>query len=123
MDIGRLRYVDMNPSLDRQSKKRSSRRNPSPIQHSTSQVAPLAGDPAVEPQEQSSPNTEVDNTRENIHQHTRKTYPMGPLHRLPDTHTDKAYMSLEEACLIRHFETNLGPWVCTIRHDHGVRRR
>lgn len=46
MGIGRLKYVDMNPVLDRQEKK-ATRRNPSPIEQSTGQEGPLGG-PAVE---------------------------------------------------------------------------
>lgn len=116
MGIGWLKYVDMNPVLDRQEK--ATRRNPSPIQQSTGQERPLGG-LAVEGQAQSSQNTEAcalhhQNTHKAIPPRTRSTYPIGPLHRLPGTHTDEAYMSLEEACLIRHFETNLGQWVCTI---------
>ena len=98
MGIGRLKYVDMNPVLDRQEKK-ATRRNPSPIEQSTGQEGPLGG-PAVENQAQSSQNTEAcashhQNTHKGIPQRTRSTYPIGPLHRLPDTHTDEAYMSLE----------------------------
>ena len=88
----------MNPVLDRQEKK-ATRRNPSPIEQSTGQEGPLGG-PAVENQAQSSQNTEAcashhQNTHKGIPQRTRSTYPIGPLHRLPDTHTDEAYMSLE----------------------------
>lgn len=114
----------MNPVVDQDRK--STGRNPSPIQQSTGHAPPLRGGLAVETQVPSSQNTEVyalhhQNTHEGIPRHTRNTYPLGPLHRLPDTHTEKAYMSLEEACLIRHFETNLGQWVCTINPDYGAK--
>lgn len=127
MGIGRLKYVDMNPVLDRQDEK-STRRKPSPIQQSTGQEPPLGGSLAVEAQVPSSQNTEVrsfhhQNTHEGTPRHTRSTYPIGPLHRLPDTHADEAYMSLEEACLIRHFGSNLSQWVCIINDEYGAKCR
>lgn len=51
----------------------------------------------------------------------RSRYPPGPLHGLPTSHSDAAYLNLEEACLLRHFTQNLAQWVSTppaIRFKH-----
>lgn len=34
-----------------------------------------------------------------------------PLYGLPTSNSDNSYLSLEEACLIRHFAEKLAPWV------------
>ncbi|GKZ36401.1 hypothetical protein AbraIFM66950_007472 [Aspergillus brasiliensis] len=47
----------------------------------------------------------------------RGRYPLGPLHGLPDTNSDAAYLSWEEACLIRHFAENLAQWFETSDRD------
>ncbi|RAH65275.1 uncharacterized protein BO66DRAFT_383898 [Aspergillus aculeatinus CBS 121060] len=40
----------------------------------------------------------------------RSRYSPGPLHGLPTSHSDAAYLNLEEACLLRHFTQNLAQW-------------
>ncbi|OJI82503.1 hypothetical protein ASPTUDRAFT_124398 [Aspergillus tubingensis CBS 134.48] len=47
----------------------------------------------------------------------RGRYPLGPLHGLPDTNSITAYLSWEEACLIRHFAENLAQWFETSDRD------
>ncbi|KAI9930791.1 hypothetical protein MW887_011549 [Aspergillus wentii] len=105
MNNRQLTYVDMNPTVNRNGNRTVSEgdrlpttndgqttsrsldqehRNPTPP---SSNIAPLVDD-----------------------RQTRSKYPLGPLHGLSDSYTDDAYLSLEEACLIRHFAENLAPW-------------
>ncbi|KAL3463882.1 hypothetical protein BJX64DRAFT_298644 [Aspergillus heterothallicus] len=123
-----LKYVDMTPRVAENSSPTESLTNePSTAARATERQASTRGtssplNVALRTQHQKSPQSErgtqsAESGEVDPGITARSRYPPGPLYGLPDTYNDSSYMSLEEACLTRHFADHLAPLFDTSDRD------